>query len=291
PTTLQTDFSHYFTRDGVRWEEWGRGRLWDASMHYAEYLYPLERAETVDDLLAYPWPDHDAPYRFTGLADRVTALHARGLGVQGALAETLFEIAWQLRSMDRLFEDILTESAMATVLLDKIIERKVAMARAYARAGVDILHTGDDIAMQSGLMMSRTMFNDWFRPRLERVITAAREEKPDILIWFHSDGKIDDMIPDLIDAGVDILNPVQPECVDHRWVKATYGDRLAFSGGLGVQSILPFGTPDEVREHVRETIDALGAGGGLLLGPSHILERDTPIENVAAMLEAMDRFC
>jgi uroporphyrinogen decarboxylase len=218
----------------------------------------------------------------------VAELHALGYAVMGGLAETVFEIAWQLRSMDRLFADILAQDEKAVVLLDHITERRVAAARAYARAGVDMIQLGDDVAMQTGLLMSRKMWRQWFCPRLERVIQAARAEKEDILIEYHSDGKINDLIPDLIAAGVDILNPVQPECVDHAWVKAAYGQGLSFSGGLGVQSVLPFGTPEEVRVHTRTAIDTLGQGGGYIVGPSHVIERDVPLANILAMLSAID---
>jgi len=288
PTVRETDFSRYFERRDMTWDEWGRGRVWDDEDHYAEYFYPLEKADTVDEILAYPWPDLDASYRYEDLAERVSGIHARGKAAQGHLAETVFEMAWELRSMDRLFEDLILGNETGPVLLDTITDRRVTTAEAYALADVDILHVGDDVAMQERLMMSKGFWRQWLRPRLVRVIEAARAIKPDILVWYHSDGKIDDLVPDLIEIGVDILNPVQPECVDHRWIKATYGDRLAFSGGLGVQSVLPFGTPDEVRHHVRETIETLGAGGGLIVGPSHVIERDTPLENILAMLEAID---
>ena len=122
------------------------------------------------------------------------------------------------------------------------------------------------------------------------MIQAARQIKPDLLVQYHSDGKINDLIPDLIEVGVDILNPVQPECVDHHWVKEQYGDRLAFDAGLGVQSVLPFGTPQDVRNHVREVIRDFRGGGGLIIGPSHVIERDTPLENILAMLEAIDEY-
>ncbi|MHB9025264.1 MAG: uroporphyrinogen decarboxylase family protein [Armatimonadota bacterium] len=290
PSVLKTDFSRYFTREDMTWDEWGRGRVWDDSMHYAEYFYPLDRAESVSEIEAYPWPDVTAPYRYEGIAEKVAAHQAAGYAVIGSIGEMLFEVAWQLRSMDRLFEDMYADEAMAEALLEAIISRKVEMTRGLARAGVDILLTGDDVAMQTGLMMSKDLFNRWLRPAFERIVRAAKEEKPDIFVWYHSDGKINDLIPDLIAAGMDILNPVQPECVDHRWVKATYGDKIAFSGGLGVQSIIPFGTPDEVRAHVKETIDTLGAGGGLLLAPSHVVERDTPLENILAMAEAMEEY-
>lgn len=291
PTGRPADMSVYFpSHADATWDEWGRGRVWDEEMHYAEYLYPLDNAETVDEVCAFPWPDLKAPYRYAGLDERVAELHGCGLAVSGQLAETVFEIAWQLRSMERLLEDMVLEDEKATVILDAITDRRVATARAYAEAGVDILATGDDVAMQNGLMMSRPFWRRWLQPRLCRVIEASREANPDILVWYHSDGKIDDLVPDLMEIGVDILNPVQPECVDHRWIKATYGDQLAFSGGLGVQSILPFGTPDEVREHVKETIEVLGADGGLIVGPSHVLERDTPLENILTMLEAIGTY-
>ena len=290
PSSLQNDYSRYYTRTGVTWEEWGRGRIWDELGQYAEYLYPLEPAESVDEILAYPWPDYTAPYRYVGLDERVAELHGRGLAVCGALAETVFEIAWQIRSMDRLFEDIHANDEKATVLLDKITDQRVAQARAYAAAGADLIELGDDVAMQTGLLMSKRMHRQWFKPRLARVIQAAREVNPEIKIWYHSDGKINDLVPDLIEVGVDILNPVQPECVDHAWVKQTFGGQLAFSGGLGVQSVLPFGSPEEVREHVRATIQTLGAGGGLIVGPSHVIERDVKLENILAMLQAIDDF-
>ena len=290
PSTLENNYSRYFTRPGVTWDEWGRGRIWDSDAHYAEYLYPLQTADTVDEILAYPWPDLLEPYRYTGLAESVAGYQRLGYAVLGSLAETVFEIAWQLRSMERLFDDIVHNDEKAAVLLDHITDRRVAAARAYACAGVDVLHVGDDVAMQTGLLMSRKMWLQWFKPRLQRVIQAAKEIKPEIVIQYHSDGKINDLVPDLIAAGVEVLNPIQPECVDHRWIKETYGSQIAFWGGLGVQSVLPFGTPDEVRQHTRTVIETLGAGGGLVIGPSHVIERDTSLANIFAMLEAIDTY-
>ncbi len=290
PTRLNNDYHPYFTQPGITWDEWGRGRVWDRLLQYAEYFYPLDKAETVDEILRFPWPDLDQPYRYAGLEQSVAGWQAKGYAVCGGLAETIFEIAWQLRGMDRLFDDIIHEDEKAVVLLDAITDRRVACAQAYARAGVDMIQLGDDVAMQDNLLMSKKMWRAWFGPRLKRVIDAARAIKPDVLIEYHSDGKINNLVPDLIEAGIDILNPVQPECVDHRWIKAEFGSRLSFSGGLGVQSVLPFGTPDEVRAHVRETIEALGAGGGLIIGPSHVVERDVPLDNFFAMLAAIDEF-
>ena len=290
PTRQKLDYSRYYTRTDVEWDGWGRGRVWDAEQHYAEYLYPLENAESVADLEAYPWPDELASYRFDGLEERVADAHDRGYAVVGVLGDTVYEMAWQLRSVERLFDDMINNEEMAIALLDRITDYRMAHARAFARAGVDIILSGDDIAMQHGLMISPVMLNEWLFPRLKRIYDAGREEKSDLLVWFHSDGKVDEVIPNLIDIGIDILNPVQPECVDHRWIKETYGDRLSFAGGIGVQSILPFGTPEQVSEHVREVIRTLGAGGGLLVAPAHLIEADVSIENIQAMIAAIDAY-
>jgi len=290
PTRQQLDYSRYYSRPDMAWDDWGRGRIWDAEGLYAEYFYPLEHAETVADLDAYPWPDELAPYRFEGLEERVADAHNRGYAAVGILGDTVYEMAWQLRGVERLFDDMINNEEMAVALLDRITNYRVAHTRALARAGVDIILSGDDIAMQHGLMISRAMLNEWLFPRLQRIYDAGREENPDLLVWFHSDGKVDEIIPDLIDIGVDILNPVQPECVDHRWVKDTYGDKISFAGGIGVQSILPFGTPQQVREHTREVIETLGANGGLLIAPAHLIEADVPLENVLAMVEAIDTY-
>jgi uroporphyrinogen decarboxylase len=289
PTNRQSDFSRYFDRE-VEWDEWGRGRVWDEEQHYAEYLYPLQKAESLAEIAEYPWPDLDEDYRYRDVAGQVRSWHEAGYAAVAGLEETVFEIAWQLRSMDELFEDMKFRPDWATTLLDRITERREISAARFAEAGVDVLQLGDDVAMQAGLMLSRAMWREWLAPRLQRVIRAAKEANPDVLIWYHSDGNITGLIPDLIEVGVEVLNPVQPECVDQARVKREFGDRLAFWGGLGVQSVLPFGTPEEVRNHVREVIEALGSDGGLVVGPAHVLERDTPLENIFAMKEAIDEY-
>jgi uroporphyrinogen decarboxylase len=294
PTRKKTNFARYFLRQAAReqvtWDEWGRGRIWDSEDHYARYLYPLELAVAAHEIAAYPWPDLLEPYRYEGLAQQVEALHDQGYAVIGDVSETTFEIAWQLRSMEQLFEDMHDHDEKAALVLDAVTQRSACAARWLAQAGVDILYTGDDVAMQTGLMLSRNMWREWLGPRLKRVIDAAREVTPGLPVQYHSDGRINDLVPDLIEAGVTILNPVQPECVDLAWIKNTYGDRLAFNGGIGVQSVLPFGTPEEVREHVRAAIETLGAGGGLIIAPAHVIERDTPLENILALIEAIDTF-
>ena len=120
---------------------------------------------------------------------------------------------------------------------------------------------------------------------MQRAIAAAKKVKPDMLAFYHSDGDIRDIIPELIEIGVDVLNPVQPECMDPREVKARYGDRLSFWGTIGTQTTLPFGTPGQVRQAVREMIDTVGVGGGLVLAPTHLVEPEVPWENLLAFVD------
>jgi uroporphyrinogen decarboxylase len=145
---------------------------------------------------------------------------------------------------------------------------------------------GDDLGMQSAIMMSREMYQTWLQPRLKRVIDAARAVNPDILIQYHSCGYVLPLIEDLIGAGVDILNPVQPECMDVAQVLREFGGRLSFNGTLGTQTTMPFATPDEVAAVTRRNLGLAGPQGGLLCCPTHMLEPEVPWANIEAYVAA-----
>jgi uroporphyrinogen decarboxylase len=189
--------------------------------------------------------------------------------------------------MERLLLDFTDGNAFATTLLDRITERRIAQAQHYARCGADVIAYGDDVGTQRGMLMSVRMWRTWLKPRLARTITAAREVRPDVLVFYHSDGDVSAIIPDLIEIGVDILNPIQPECMDPVALKRTYGDRLSFWGTIGTQSTFPFGSPDDVRREVRARIETVGAGGGLFLAPTHVIEPEVPFENIVAFVETV----
>ncbi len=156
---------------------------------------------------------------------------------------TIFEIAWHLRGMTELFADMAFNPAFAERLLDRITAIRCFQARRFAEAGVDMLKIGDDVGTQKAMLMSPAMYREWFKPRHAAVIRAAREVRPDLPVCYHSDGNCWDVIPDLIDIGVTVLNPVQPECLDLAAVKKRFGDRLVFWGGIGTQTTMPFVEP------------------------------------------------
>jgi uroporphyrinogen decarboxylase len=288
------DFTPYHQgitpRAGAFPDEWGN--LIVKGLHYRtyDYIYPMRSLQTPAELEDYPFPDFFQEQCHSHLETEVKSLHQRGLAATGDLWGTFFERSWHMRGMERLFIDFYDNPDFATALLDRMLKIRIFMATRFAEAGVDILHTGDDLGMQHGLLMSVALWRKWIKPRLAEVWAAARRVNPHIILSYHSDGYIEPFIPDLIEMGLDVLNPVQPECMDPSEIKRKYGDRLAFFGTIGNQTTLPFGSPDDVRREVRQRIETVGQGGGLVLAPSHLVEPDVPWENILAFFEAAEEY-
>lgn len=293
PTRLRTDFCGYFEElpPRARIDEWGIGHLPTESRahgheHLEGFLYPMLKLRTWRDALDYPLPDIEAEYRYAHLPEQIRCFQESGFPVSGFMHCTIFEVAWYMRSMERLLMDFVDSAGFAEALLDRITVKRITQARRYAELGVDIIQMGDDIATQRGMLMGLPLWRRWLKSRLAEVIAAAKAVRPDVLIFYHTDGNATAAIPDLIEIGVDILNPVQSECMDTAALKRRYGNRLAFWGTIGTQTTLPFGTPDDVRREVRERIETVGVGGGLLLAPTYMIEPDVPWENLVALVEA-----
>jgi len=270
--------------------EWGIGFVLSSTGQSARHLHPLAQAKHPPDIDSYPFPDMTEAWRHAGLDADVAAVHAEGLAAVGQMSQTIFELAWGLRGFAALLMDLALNPALAAALLDRITGIRCFMARRFAEAGVDVLRLGDDIGTQRGLLMSPGTWRQWLKPRLARVIEAARSVNPTLPIKYHTDGDARDVIADLCDVGVTILNPVQPECLDQAALKREFGDSLAFWGCISVQSTLPFGTPEEVRLTVREVIETMGCGGGLVLGPTHTVGEDVPWENILALYQAAEEY-
>lgn len=297
PPAANPDFGAYYP-EGVPplpnpagWEvgEWGVGQEPGSLLHFIRIRHPMRDLATLDDLRAYPFPDYTRPERHAHLEAEVAALHARGLFVIGFMEWTIFEIAWHMRGMDTLFADMGENPAFAMELLDRITERRCFQARRYAEAGVDLIKIGDDVGTQRGMLMSPALYRKWFKPRYAEVIRAARAVNPRLPVCYHSDGDCWRIIPDLIEAGVTVLNPVQPECIDLAAAKREFGRDLVFWGGVGTQTTMPFGTPDEVRADVWRTIDTLGPTG-VFPCPTHVLEPEVPWANIHAYLQAVEEY-
>jgi len=297
PTTLKNDYSKYFENlpEKAFIDEWGVGHLPTESddkshSHLEGFIYPMLKLSTVRDVMDYPLPDMDAYYRHEYMTSAVKDIQGKGFAVLGSMACTIFEVAWYMRSMELLMMDFIDNQEFAEAFLDRITEKREGQARNMAESGIDVLMLGDDVASQRSMIMSVPMWRKWLKGRLARVIKAARTVRPDILIFYHSDGNILPVVEDLIEVGVDILNPIQCECVDPAELKLKFGDRLSFWGTIGTQTTLPFGTPDDIRNEVKLRMETVGNGGGLLLGPTHFVEPEVPWENLVAFVEAVKEF-
>ena len=206
--------------------------------------HPLKGAG-VSEIMNYPYPTVDVS-EIDEFKLKVKSLKDSGLATFGFMQMTVWEASWYLHSMEKLIMDMMMENESAALLLDKITDFACDKARAYAGAGTDILSLGDDIGTQTSLILDVETWEKWLCPRLVRVIKAAKEIKPDILIFYHSCGYIIPFIDRLIEAGVDILNPVQPECMSFDEVYDSFGERLSFWGILGTQQLLPYGTAEDI---------------------------------------------
>lgn len=289
PEQTKVDWSRYYP-DGFihdyKIDGWGIAHESSpTSMHMTRMHHPMKSLTSLEDMKSYPLPDY-TKVDFSPLKKQMDEIHDQDLAVFVWQECTIWETAWYLRGMEVLMVDMAMEDEKATWLLDQITDKACYRAEIFARQGADIIGLGDDIGMQSSIMMPIEMYQQWLKPRLEKVIDAAKSANPDVLISYHSCGYIEPFIPDLIEVGVDILNPVQPECMDFKEIHEQYGEQLSFSGTIGTQKLMPFGTPEEIKEEVIRNLDIAGKKGGLFCCPTHLLEPEVPWENIEAYLKA-----
>lgn len=271
-------------------DDWGIGYVPGSTYHFVKLIHPMKDFTQIKELEQYPFPDNIVESRQDQLYNEVAKIKDKELAAVGFLEMTIFEIGWYLRGMENLFVDLTLNKDFASLLLDKITDIRCKMAISFAKAGVDIIRLGDDIGTQRGMLMNIGLWRKWFKPRLAKVINEIHKVNPDIHIFYHSDGNITEVIPELIEIGIDVLNPVQPECMDPAEIKKQYGDRLAFWGTVGTQTTMPHGTPMDVKREVKERIEHIGKGGGLVIAPTHVIEPDVPWENIIAFIEAVKEY-
>ncbi len=285
-------------------DEWGVGRrriYQPGGGSYLETVYhPLAEA-TLADLEKYPWPVPDAPGRGEGAEAEAKQLYEdTDLALMGRFGGTLLEMAFHLMGFEKWLMCTLTDPEFAGVLLDKITDIQMALDRIGLEATAKYLHiykiSGDDLGMQTGPLYSPETFRTLFLPRFRRRWQAARayldEINPSVKLMFHSDGGIRPFIPDLIDIGLQVLDPVQPLAagMDAAALKRDFGDRLTFHGGVDEQHVLPFGTEEEVVAEVRRCLRAFGPGGGYILAPAHYVQADVPPANLTTMCWAAQQY-
>jgi uroporphyrinogen decarboxylase len=265
---------------GVVWRIGSEGR-------YLQHISsPLEHAESPDE---YDFPGPERLEWAPDLAEQVAEYQRQGYYV-GAGVEQPYKTAWRLRGMEQNLADYYENREFKEKLYDKIHETWEEIARRTVSAGVDQFSIGGDIAMQDRMLITPRLWREVDKPRLARLIGIARGINPEVHIYLHSDGNLYEVMDDLVEIGFDIINPVQPECMDPAEVKRRWGDRVSLAGCGSLQQVLPKGSVRDVRNHVNWLIENCGYNGGLMLAPSNALQPDIPPENIVAFYDAAREF-
>ena len=274
-------------KDGFYIDGAGVGHINVEGSFFPQYVPPLRNARSFADIEGFPIGSNEG-WSDAGMREVGAEAQAAGKAAS-TFVGSIYEGSWHLRGQAEFMMDLLEHRDWAEYLLDRHGENTARSAAAAAGAGYDRIAISDDVANQNAMMFSPSLWREVFKPRMARVIAAATDIKPDIHVWYHTDGNVWEILDDLVEIGVTILNPVQPECMDPLAVRKRLGRRMAFDGCVGTQTTFPFGTADDVRARVRELIAGLdGLAGGLTLSPTHAIVPGVPPENVIAFFDEID---
>ncbi|MBI5388678.1 MAG: hypothetical protein HZA90_28790 [Verrucomicrobia bacterium] len=258
--------------------------------------HPLEHIDTVEGLKKFKFPDPLHPARYDSMAARADELMNRRhvAYVLGRNAPGIWEIAIWMRGFENFFCDMAERPAFAEALMDIIMEIKARYwERALATVGPDVMMVSeaDDLASQNACLCSPAMYRKFIKPRHTQLFAHIRKvAKAPVKIFYHSCGAVLPLLPDLIESGIDILNPVQVSAagMDSKELKRRFGKDLTFyGGGVDTQHVLPHGTPQQVRDEVKRRVDDFAPGGGFIFNTVHNIQADVPAENILAMWEAL----
>jgi len=282
--------------DGTFTDEWGirykKVKPSEGPGYHTEMIeHPLANVKNERDLAKYKFPDPLAAHRYD-LAREMASKYLSKYAIMGILECTIMELSWYLTGMEKFFVDLYRNKPYIFKLMDEVMKFNIEVGRELVKIGADIILTGDDYGTQKGMLISPDLWRKHFKPRMAKVYEELKKANPKVKIAHHSCGSIRPIIPEMIEIGVEVLNPIQPRAadMDPKSLKEEFGDRLAFFGGIDQQYTMPMGTVHEVREEVRTRIAELGSGGGYLLAPAHDIQADVPVENVLALFEAARDF-
>jgi uroporphyrinogen decarboxylase len=266
---------------------------WVTADHYVDAFGSAWRRTAFPHLESWPvaeptlggyrFPDLLDPAYFRGVPEFL-ARHESHFTFCGLL-HGFFDRGWALRGMENFLADFVTAPAFVAALFERLTDIYEALIDRVAELGFDGIRFGDDWGYQRGVLIGAGRWRRQVKPGLTRIFDRARSKGLTVMV--HSDGDITDLIPDLIEMGVQILNPVQPEAMDQVAIKRRFGRELCLNGGISTQYTLPYSTPDEVRREVLACLRVLGQGGGYVLSPAKAILPDVPLANAAALLDAM----
>ena len=285
--------------------EWG-GRTWhdftdefgvtwsmpEDSPRYFDITNSPLAGLSVGEITQYPFPRGDDPTRFEGLRENALRIRRETpCPVVSGISGVVYEICWYLRGLENLFVDMIERPEVLETIIDRTLRFWLDWFRLFLdEAGdiVDVIMIGDDLAGQKGPLFSPAIYRSIVKPRQKKLVQYIKS-RTNAKIWYHSCGSVVEYIPDLIDNGVDALNPVQIAArgMDPAALKTNFGERICFwGGGIDSQHVLPHASPDEVREHVRHNLAIFKPGGGYIFANVHNIQADVPPGNILAMFDA-----
>ncbi|MGW8144102.1 MAG: uroporphyrinogen decarboxylase family protein [Anaerolineales bacterium] len=280
----------YYMDDKPYIDEWGVGWIvhpYETPFgigHYTEIdTHPLADESAIS---SYRAPDPDRPELYQD-SKWVIETFKEQYWIVGVTVTTIFETAWALRGYEQTMIDMVLDPDLANALFDIPYHYHLAAAKKLVAMGVDMIQTGDDMGSQKAMLISPKLWREYFKPRMAEFISELKAINPSVKVAYHTDGDVEPIIPELIEIGLDVLNPIQPASMDPMEIKRKYGDRLCFWGTIDEQHTLPFGTPREVAKEVRDRLENVGYNGGLILAPTHHVQLDTPLENFWAMVNTI----
>jgi len=288
-------------RDGRLWHDLTDefGVVWSMPDDQQLYMdishHPLADAG-IEDLADYPFPSGSDRTRFTSVRQRALELQSETpYAISTGIGGVVYEICWYMRGLERWFTDMMDNPAFCEALLDRTLAFWIDYYTGFmAEVGdvVDVVMIGDDVGGQWGPLFSPEFYRKIVKPRQKKLVGHIKS-LTEAKIWYHTCGSVAEYIPDLLDNGIDILNPVQTsaERMDPAELKARYGEKLTFWGGaIDTQHVLPFAAPGEIREHVRRNLEIFKPNGGYVFNNVHNIQAGVPAENIVALFDAALEF-
>ncbi len=279
------------TESSGKWEDVGGGCVrddfgvvWDRSIDKDIGTVVNCVLERREDLATYQFPDPDDESRYATTKEYFANPRDRFMLV--GIGFSMFERAWTLRGMENVLMDMVEAPEFVDELLDKILAWNLRVLHNLKEFPADGARFGDDWGSQRGVIMGPGIWRRFLKPRLAKQYAFARQEMG-LPVFIHSCGDVKSIFEDIIEIGVEVFNPFQPEVMDIFEMKRLYGDRMSFFGGISTQKTLPYGTPEEVRRDVEKAIEVVGKDGGYICAPAHATPADVPVENVLAMLDVL----
>ena len=273
--------------DGTLENEWGM-RFKDIGLYNEFSEFPLSGAKTAADIENFHLPDPFAKGRFDA-AKATIEKYGKDYAVVADLETSFFESSWYLVGLEKLLIDMMMDEPYVSALFDRIMGINIEIGKQLIALGADIIWAGDDFGTQKGMLMSPTTWRKIFKPRIKTMFQEFKDVNPDVKIAWHSCGSIIPIIPDFIEIGLDILNPIQPlaKGMNPEFLKDTFGDSLSFFGGIDIQDLLPHASVSQIKSEIKRIAGILGKGGGYIAAPAHNIQDDTPVENVLALFDAV----